>query len=889
MTLWHHHTVQHIASVLALTSLEGLTASEASSRLKQYGPNQITEKEPLRWYRVFARQFTSLLILMLGAAALVSGMLGEVIDAIAILAIIVLNGILGFIQEWKAENALNALKQMLSLRCRVMRDGRIQEMDTVFLVPGDRVLLETGNQVPADIRLVEATNLKADESALTGESVPVSKQTEALSEETPLAERRNMAWMGTILTNGHGEGIVVATGMETEFGRIAALTGNIEEKITNLQKKLGALAGRLAVMAISISVLVAVIGMISGKAIMDMVMGGISLAVAAVPEGLPAVVTITLALGVRMMVQRNVLLRNLQAAETLGATSVICTDKTGTLTKNEMTVQRIWTQEGDYTITGSGYAPEGMFLLEEKPIHPSEHSALNILLHTGMLCNHAQIQEAENRFMAVGSPTEAALLVVAQKAGIVHTHHDANCIINEFSFNSTRKRMSVVEQTDEGLTSHVKGAPEIILAHSTYILGKEGVIAFTDAEKQRAKDACAMLAAQGLRTLALARKSFAHGHHPDEHAAEHDLVFLGIIGIIDPPREEVRDAIMLARRAGVQVIMVTGDSPDTASAIAWQIGLDAHHTITGNQLDSLDDDALKSRLREGALFARTAPEHKLRIVTVLQSLGKIVAMTGDGVNDAPALKQADVGVAMGIRGTDVSKGAADIVLTDDNFVSIVSAVEEGRRQYANIQKFVRYLLSSNFGEIVAIFVNILLGGPLILLPVQILWMNLVTDGVTAVTLGLEKVEKDTMHQPPRPADEPILTRGGILMVLAVGSYIGIATLWLFQHYLAQGYSVVVANTMAFTALVVFEKINLFNFRALHAPIRSIGLFSNRWLLIALVAMVCVQIAAVYTPFLQNILGTTAISLKDWLLIFALGLPVFVVTEGVKYLNIGRLR
>ncbi len=878
---WHALPADEVIHRLAADTTHGLSAAEAGRRLARYGPNKLQAAKAETWYQVLARQFVDVLIGILLVAAAISFAIGEMGDAITIMAIVILNGILGFVQEWKAEKAMAALQQMLSPQCKVLRDGQEQTIAAADLVPGDLVLLEIGDRVPADLRIIEAINLKVDESALTGESLSVHKAVEAVAADAPLASRRDIAWMGTSITNGHARGVVVATGMQTEFGRIAQLTQSVKEEATPLQHKLAVLGKQLGLFSVAISVIVALTGWLLGKPLLEMFLTGVSLAVAVVPEGLPAVVTITLALGIRAMVRRRALLRRLQAAEALGAATVICTDKTGTLTRNEMTVRRIWLPGGEVMVTGSGYDPAGHFEVDDRKIDYRNRPDLLALLDTGLRCNHARVEKRADGWRQLGEPTEAALVVAAYKAwlspdGEAHS-------LTEFSFNSTRKRMTVIENRPEGRIAYVKGAPEVILERASRILDGEQERPLSDADRAAFTQAYTRMAESGLRTLALARRSLPEDIVLDEDAVETGLTLLGVVGIIDPPRAEVPEAIGLAHSAGIRVIMITGDAAPTALAIAQRIGMRVKRAITGHELDTLDDAQLLEALKGHVLFARTTPANKLRIVTLLQGLDQVVAMTGDGVNDAPALKKADIGIAMGLRGTDVAKGAADMVLTDDNFASIIGAVEEGRRQYDNIQKFVRYLLSSNTGEVVAIFVNILLGGPLILLPVQILWMNLVTDGMTAVALGLEPAEKGVMQRPPRAARQPILDRGGMLRILILGGYIGGATLWLFHHYLQAGGedAVLLAQTVAFTAIIVLEKMNVFNFRALGEPIRVIGFFSNPWVLGAWTLTIGLQVCAVYVPFLQEALHTVPLGWADWGLIFAIALPVFLSMEIYK--------
>lgn len=877
----HAESIDSILARLGTSTETGLTAADATERLNQFGTNTLQAAESVRWHQVLMRQFTDVLIVILVAAGLVSLAVGEKTDAIAIFAIVLLNGLLGFAQEWKAERSLAALRQMLAPRCRAIRDGNEQEIDAELLVPGDIVQIETGDRVPADLRLIRCMNLKMDESALTGESEASGKSTEPIDASTDLAERTNMAWTGTAAAGGRGLGIVVATGQDTEFGRIAELTETIDRDTTPLQQKLTVLGKQLGVAAIVISIVVALTGWWMGKPLMEMFFTAVSLAVAVVPEGLPAVVTLTLALGVREMVRRKALLRRLRAAEGLGAATVICTDKTGTLTQNQMTVQHIWLAAGEVDVTGVGYDPAGHFESSGQKLDYRQRDDLMTLLRSGLQCNHARLVKHPDGWQPLGEPTESAIVVAAHKAWIDPSSQAEST--NEFSFTSNRKRMTVITHEAGKSVVHTKGAPEVLLPLCTSIFDNDSTRPMTTQDRDSAFAAIESMAGRGLRTLAIARRELCEGDGCDEDAVETNLTLLGVVGMMDPPRVEVPEAISLARTAGIRVFMITGDSPVTASAIAKQIGLQADAAVVGSQLETMDDAALTSALAGDVVFARTTPEHKLRIVKLLQSQGHIVGMTGDGVNDAPALKKADIGIAMGKRGTDVAKGAADIVLTDDNFSSIIGAVEEGRRQYDNIQKFVRYLLSSNTGEVVAIFLNILIGGPLLFLPVQILWMNLVTDGLTAVALGLEPAEKDTMRRPPRRPDEAVLTGAGMAMIAALGTYVGLVSLWLFHHYLDDDdpNSIAIAQTVAFTGIIVVEKINVLNFRSLRAPIGTIGYGSNPWVLLAIGSTVLLQVAAVYVPALQSILHTVPLSLSDWGLIVLVALPVFVLVECIK--------
>ncbi|RUR29234.1 cation-translocating P-type ATPase [Legionella qingyii] len=867
MKQWHALTIEETKSVLA-------------KQHKNFDVNEIKDVESSNWYVILLRQFTNILILVLLLATLLSFFLGDIVDAMAILAIVLFNGLLGFIQEWKAQTAIKNLKNMLTTKCRVIRNGLEQVIDVKTLIPGDYVLLNAGNIVPADIRLTTVVDLMMNEATLTGESEPITKTTERLPEETLVTDRKNMAFMGTHIISGQGQGLVVAIGMNTEFGRIAELTESIIEEKTALQKQLSVIGKQLGFLALTISAVVILIGVLAGLDLIRMLMTGISLAVSAIPEGLPAVVTIALALGARAMAKKKALLRHLQAAETLGAVSIICTDKTGTLTKNEMNVQNIWLFGKIIEITGVGYNPHGTFVVDDQAINPQSIPGLILLLDTGRKCNHARIIQEGEEWKIIGSPDEAALIVAAAKSGLSEVPQSH--IINEFTFDSIRKRMTVIEETEDCQIIHIKGAPEVILPLCDYYVHEDKEYELNTESRNKIEAAYIDFAQNGLRTLALARKTTQKQLHLSVNEAESHLVFLGIIGLVDPPREEVPKALEIAKNAGIKVIMITGDSPVTAKAIANQIGLSIDHVITSSELNIMSDKTLKNLLQQNALFARTMPEDKFRIVRLLQNQGQLVAMTGDGVNDAPALKQADIGIAMGIRGTDVARSVADIVLLDDNFASIIDAVKEGRRQYANIRKFVLYLASSNLGEVLAILINLMLSGGLIVIPVQILWINLVTDSATALSLSVERAEKGVMNRPPRQADQPIFDRMSLTLLILFGSYIGIITFLLYQFYLPQSYAL--ANTIAFTTLVVMSNVHTLNFRSFYKPITEIGWLSNKWILIAIFSMLGLQIMAIYTHGLQRVLHTVPLSIIHWGVILFCALPIFLIPELYKMIK-----
>ncbi len=846
---------------------KGMTAREVAVAREKYGWNELPAVKRTGPWRVLLRQFSSFLVLILIVAAAVALLLGERMDAVTIGLVVCLNAGLGFVQEWKAETALTALRKLMSPQAMVLRDGQEQLVPARDIVPGDVLVLAPGAKIAADATVVQSTHLTVDESILTGESVAVSKE--------PDTDECHV-FAGTSVTAGRAEALVVSTGTATEFGKIAVLTGSVGTKTTNLQKKLGGLAYQLGIAALAVAGIVTALGLFLGRDMTEMVMTGLSLSVAMVPEGLPAVVTITLALGATAMVRQKALVRRLQAVETLGAASVICTDKTGTLTENKMTATCIWTPDRSYDVTGTGYDPAGHIAFDGSRIRAAHDSVLKALLRAGLYCSHARLEQEGTNWQMIGAPTEGALITLGYKGWCELP--DERGLLAEIPFSSDRKRMSVLYQTDGDCTVLTKGAPEQVLEICSHILVQAGARAITRSDLDEITDAYTRLAQQGLRVIALASRDA-----PDRKISEDGMTFLGLVGLIDPPRSEVRDAIALARRAGIRVIMITGDSPVTAGAIAAQLSLAVSEKLTGGDLDALDDAALSAVLQRDVLFARTKPEQKMRIVSALQAQGQIVAMTGDGVNDAPALRQADIGVSMGIRGTDVARDASDLVLLDDNFATIVRAIREGRRQFANVQKFVRYLLSSNAGEVIALVVNIAIGGPLVFLATQILWMNLVTDGVTAVALGLEKPEPDQMDQAPRRKETAILGLSGVATIVVLGTYTGLSSLWIFFHLMEQG--VELARTTAFTAMVIFEKVSVFTFRSLRLPGWRIGWLSNPFLLGALVVTIGAQMLAVYWAPLQVMLHTVPMGADEWFWIGVFALPIVVIPEVLKTLHL----
>ena len=845
----------------------GLTTQRVLALHETHGWNELPHVAGPSPLRILLRQFTNVLVVILIIAGAIAFVVGERIDTIAIAIVILLNGALGFVQEWRAENALHALRSMMSPKATVLRDGRHKTIPARDLVPGDLILLATGDRVPADATVLEQTALSTDESALTGESMPVSK-------DGPDAA----LYAGTNVVEGRGMGRVTAIGTQTRFGEIAVLTGSVEQRKTHLQRQLGQLASQLGIVALLIAAGIMGLGVLSGRPMTEMFMTGVSLAVAMVPEGLPAVVTITIALGAAALVRQNALTRRLQAVETLGAASVICTDKTGTLTENKMTATEIWSPQGSYQVTGTGYDPSGHIAQDGEKRRASNDPVLAGMLEVCAGCTHAVLHHQPDEWSMIGSPTEGALLTLAYK-GWAALPRPADIMV-ELPFNSDRKRMSVLRKTPDGFKVLTKGAPERLRDLCATIMGPDGPVPLTDEGRAEIEAAYTEMAERGQRVIAL-----ASGTSRDGMLREDALTFLGLVGIIDPPRPEVPAAVALAHAAGTRIIMITGDSPLTARAIAKAIGLNPQTVLTHELIATMSDTELAYALDQEMLIARAAPADKMRIVALLQSEGQIVAMTGDGVNDAPALEQADIGIAMGIRGTDVAKDAADLVLLDDNFATIIAAIREGRRQFDNLRKFVRYLLSSNAGEVVALVVNIIIGGPLIFLATQILWMNLITDGLTAVALGLEKPEHGQMEEPPRPMNTPILGWSGVAVIAIFGLYTGLSSLWIFWTLLPTDETL--ARTAAFTAMVAFEKFSVFAFRSLRSPCSRIGWTSNPFLLLALVVTLGVQAAAVYWAPLQTLLHTTALGWAEWQMIGLFTLPLIIVPELVKMVALGR--
>ncbi|MCZ8511415.1 calcium-translocating P-type ATPase, SERCA-type [Paenibacillus filicis] len=899
---WYHMTAEETLQTTGTEAIKGLTSVEADKRISDAGLNELAEGQGVSPITLFLNQFKDFMVLVLVGATLVSGLLGEYLDAITIIAIIVMNGILGFVQEFRAERSLRALKELSAPNAKVLRDGVVLQLPARELVPGDIVVLESGDRVPADIRFVEANGVYAEESALTGESVPVAKHTESLAgEEIPLGDQRNLGFMGTLLTRGTAKGVVVRTGMETEMGKIADLIQSTESTETPLQHRLEQLGKILIIVAIALTVLVVVAGILHGQEPYGMFLAGVSLAVAAIPEGLPAIVTIALALGVQRMIQRKAIVRKLPSVETLGCASVICSDKTGTLTQNKMTVTHMWLGGELLEVTGDGYDPNGTILKQGKPVDVRSNQMLRRLLQVSVLCNNAELseeaaggkkkkgsEEADPSIWSIkGDPTEGALVVLGAKAGV--TQQSLTSLyrrLTEMPFDSERKRMSVVVEHQGGRMVCTKGAPDVLLQQCAYVLWDDKVIPFTATLRQKVLAANEGMAKNALRVLGLAYsdlKTSERGTEEDE--TENNLIFIGLTGMIDPPRREVREAILKCRRAGIKTVMITGDHQTTAEAIAKQLGILPPDglALNGQQLTAMDDDELDKHVDNAYVYARVSPEHKLRIVKSLQRRGHVVAMTGDGVNDAPAIKAADIGIAMGISGTDVSKEASSLVLSDDNFGTIVSAIEEGRGIYENIRKFIRYLLASNVGEIMTMFLAMMAGLPLPLVPIQILWVNLVTDGLPAMALGVDQAEKDLMQQKPRGAKENIFARRLGWKIISRGLLIGLCTLAAFIIALHQGEDspsgLMKAQTVAFVTLVMAQLIHVFDCRSSRSIFHRNPL-QNRWLVLAVISSLLLVLPVLYVEPLRPIFKTVPLGLLDWILVlFFAGIPTFLMGFG----------
>ncbi len=906
---WYNLSVEETLNKLG-SSASGLSNEEARRRLERYGPNELVRTRRKSPIVMFLSQFNNLLIMILIIAAALSAALDEWINAVVILIIVFLNAVLGFVQENRAENALEALKVLAAPKCRALREKQPHALETKDLVPGDVVLLAAGDKIPADLRLMDTAGLRVNEAPLTGESVPITKTTEPVRGEVFLGDQRNMCFLGCTVEAGRGAGVVTSTGMTTELGKIAGLVQAEPATQTPMQKQLAKLARQLGVAILALVIVIFIIEFIrlgTASDIVELFLTSVSLAVAAIPEGLPAVVTISLALGLQRMAKRNALVRRLAAAETLGSASVICTDKTGTLTRGEMNVVMIYSGGVDYRVEGEGFSPEGSVTREGKTADISSMRELEILLKAGLLCNDASLGKTEKAWTVTGDTTEGALLVAGMRAGLSKEVLEADSPrVAEIAFTSERKMMSTVHirrdlAIERGLDAlpeaerlsrlkdipgksvFVKGAPERILRASNFIMKSGKVELLTDAEIHELSYRNQEMAAKGLRVLGIAYRELPD-HFPDfsEKELESKLTFLGFVGMMDTPRKDAVDALKECQRAGITVVMITGDHKLTAMAVAADMGIlsKGQKALTGEELGKLTDEELHETVEDVRVYARVSPEDKMRILKAWKKRGRIVVMTGDGVNDAPALRSSDLGVAMGVTGTDVAKESADMVLTDDNFASIVGAVEEGRGIYQNIRKFVRYLLSTNSGEVMTIFAAALLFMPLPLVPLQILWINLVTDGLPAVALGVEPKERGLMRQKPRNPRAGILSGGMAFHIVWVGTLMTVGTLAMFSWTLSFR-DIKEARTLVFYTLTMFQMFHVLAIRVERESVFTAGFFANKFLIAAVLSTVALQFMVIYVPFFQGPFETRALPLEELLIATLVASSVFFAVELEK--------
>lgn len=886
---WWMESEQEVCLNLRTDSDRGLSKIEAQRRLQQYGPNQLLEQRKASVLRLFFGQFSNVIVWVLIAAAIIAGFLGEWIDTSAIIAIVFFNALLGFFQEYKAERSLAALGKMITRSSKVVREGKLRKVSSKEIVPGDLVLIEAGDHVPADGRLIRSFELSTLEAALTGESLPNHKTADPLLEhDLAVGDRKNMGFMGTVAVSGKSYMIVTETGVHTELGKIASLLQEGGEEPTPLEKRLQELGLHLVWLCLGIVSVVFVLGFFRETPLIENLLISISLAVAAIPEGLPAIVTMALSFGVYKMAKRHALVRRLSSVETLGCTTVICTDKTGTLTQNEMCVRLIWVNQTFIDVKGLGYVPEGHFEINHLPINPKEIPELVMACTIGVLCNSAELHQTHHQqiknWTITGDPTEGALLTVAGKANLFKEDLEkGNPLLSEIPFDSDRKRMSMVRQTEKGPVLFIKGAVDVVLSHSESIIIKGKNESLTDEIKKQIVDANTYLASQALRVLAVGYRPLSPDAAIDQTLENH-LIFVGLVAMMDPPRPEVMRAIEICENAGIATVMITGDHKETAIAVAKELKLLKSDSIvlTGAELEHMDDHLLKKCLRNVAVYARTTATHKLRIIRAWKSLGEVVAMTGDGVNDAPALKEASIGIAMGITGTDVTKEASDMVIVDDNFASIVNAIEEGRGIYDNIIKFVCYLASSNIAEIIVVFIGMLVGftdvydSPFLpLSAVQILWINLASDGLPAIALGVDPINPRVMQRNPRKTSDPIISRKKGLYLLLISVVIASGTL--AACYYGMHTSGALAQTMAFTTLVILELIAV---QIIRSPY-NITFFSNPFILAAVAVSFVLQLFIIYVPLLQNVFKTVPLNLGEWVIIGTITLFVWILCSLIN--------
>lgn len=884
--MYHNQRSIDVLKELDSMATDGLSSSEAKQRLEKYGLNEFQDKKRKTFLQKFIDQFKDFMIIILIAAAIISIAAGERVDAIVILAIVILNAFLSIYQEGQAEKSLESLKQMSAPEAKVIRDGKKTVVPARELVPGDIVILEAGDIIPADLRLFTSSNLKVDESSLTGESVAVEKNSEAiLDNNATLGDRVNMAYMSTIVTYGRGKGVVVGTSHDTEIGKIATMIEEIEDDLTPLQNKLDKLGKKLGILTIIICAIVFALGLIQKREVIDMLLVSVSLAVAAIPEGLPAIVTIVLAIGMGRMVKKNAIVKKLLAVETLGSTTYICSDKTGTLTQNEMTVKKVYSDGKFYDVTGIGYEPEGQILNEGNELTHDELNNLKALLYACILNNDANLLENNNIYTIMGDPTEGALITFAGKAGFLEDEVEAEQPrIDEIPFDSDRKMMSTFHEVDDRIIQYTKGAPDIVLSNCKYIYIDGEFKEITDEHRVDILKANSTFASDALRVLGFAIKIINKDDFKNTDKNEENLIFVGLTGMIDPPRTEAMQAIEECKRAGIHTVMITGDHRETAFQIAKELGICENHneTISGSELSTIADSEYNELVKRIKVYSRVSPEQKVKIVNALRENGEIVAMTGDGVNDALAIKRADIGISMGITGTDVAKNTADMVLTDDNFASIVNAVEEGRIIFANIQKFVAFLLSCNIGEILIVFFAMLLGMEEPLKPIHLLWLNLVTDSLPALALGVEPGEPGIMDEKPRSKDDPIITKKMGVAIVLQSLAITVASLLAF-YYATKLYpeSITHSRTIVFATLITSELLRAFSSRSFDRPIWKIGIKSNMKMVYAILISFSMLIAVLYIPFLHDIFDTFQLGFKDWEIVLSFAFIPFIIGELVK--------
>ncbi|AUJ26740.1 calcium-translocating P-type ATPase, SERCA-type [Virgibacillus dokdonensis] len=876
---WYQLEVEDVEKKLHVTANRGLSVKQVEKRRKQYGENVLEAQKKMSKWLIFIKQFQDFMVLVLLAATLIAGLLGEYIDAIAIMVIVIVNGCIGFFQEQKAEKSLDKLKELSAPMAYVLRDKKWERIPSKHVVVGDIVRISSGDRIPADIRIIRSDSLETEESALTGESLPVSKHAQAIHRaKLDAQDQVNMGFMGTLVTRGTGIGIVVGTGMQTVMGQIASLMANTKKVMTPLERKLAELGKFLIVIALLLTCLVVVLGVIQGQPAYTMFLAGVSLAVAAIPEGLPAIVTVALSLGVQRMIRKKAIVRKLSAVETLGCASVICSDKTGTMTENKMTVKEVLLHGKQLYVTGDGYDLQGDFFCNDEKIKNSSPHLSTMLLY-GLLCNQASLAKKKGKYTIDGNPTDGALVIAARKIGLSEEDKQAYNIIKEFPFDSDRKRMSViVEDKEKRRFLITKGAPEVLLPRSAYVL-EEGGKQLLKAQRQVAiEQAINQMAEKALRTLAIAVKPLSNDEDALSSVLEKDLTFIGVYGMMDPPRKEVKKAVQECRNAGIKTVMITGDHAKTARAIALNLELmpEDGNVLEGYQMNNMSQQELEDTIEDVYVFARVTPEHKLRIVHAFQQKGHVVAMTGDGVNDAPAIKASNIGISMGQSGTDVTKEASSLILMDDNFATIKAAIEEGRTIYENIRKFIRYLLASNVGEILVMLFAMLLSLPLPLVPVQILWVNLVTDGLPAMALGMDKAEGDVMKKHPRSIDEGVFARGLGYKIISRGIVIGAVTLIGFIiAYQNDPTHLTYAQTIAFTTLVMAQLIHVFDCRS-ERSIFARNPFENMYLVLSVLSSLVLLLVVIYWTPIQPIFHTVSLSLRDWALILALSsLPTVI--------------